>query len=585
MRSLVAACLLAASCAGGARGTREDPRIELPGEAWHVAYRLVLDDPGGPRIEGWAQITNSSGEDWSDAKLTLATRESRAHDLDADGLRDRVDLCPQDREDFDGYNDDDGCPDPDNDSDRILDVNDACPNDGEVYNGDDDDDGCPDRGRLVITNHGGGIVESIFFATSSDVVRPPALPVIDAMAATINGNPQLRLIEIGGHTDPTERDPWSLSLRRAAAVSKLLVARGVAPERLAIAPYAATQPLAAGRAAADLARSRRVGFDVLASDDDPPVAVSHAARPPFDPPPQQPVDDLRYDLAQPVSLKRGASARIAILDKPIAARALAMYEPTRDLADSAVHPFHAVVLVNTTGFVLQRGPLEVVEGGRVVVRGELRRTGTGETTRIRGELDRGATVTVARTAALQPHRILGVDGGELIVEDSAIETTRYTVAASRALAIELHHRRLPGLATPPLPAATVESTDRFIATREVVAGAPEIVDLVEPRPQRGRRRLTGRSADELAASLDRSKLPADVHDRLRAAIEPMRAIEVHRRDAIALRSRLAAMVGHATRSELDEIARAIGKTSEVLAREQTRLDELLRDLRHAPPPP
>ena len=47
-------------------------------------------------------------------------------------------------EDYDGYNDQDGCPDPDNDLDGIDDGKDACPDQAEDYNGVQDSDGCPD---------------------------------------------------------------------------------------------------------------------------------------------------------------------------------------------------------------------------------------------------------------------------------------------------------------------------------------------------------------------------------------------------------------------------------------------------------
>jgi len=65
-------------------------------------------------------------------------------DRDGDGIKDDVDKCPDDPEDRDGFQDEDGCPDPDNDQDGIPDKNDACPNDPETKNGIADEDGCPD---------------------------------------------------------------------------------------------------------------------------------------------------------------------------------------------------------------------------------------------------------------------------------------------------------------------------------------------------------------------------------------------------------------------------------------------------------
>ncbi len=52
--------------------------------------------------------------------------------------------CRDEPEDKDGFEDEDGCPDPDNDKDTILDVNDKCPNDPEDFDKFEDEDGCPD---------------------------------------------------------------------------------------------------------------------------------------------------------------------------------------------------------------------------------------------------------------------------------------------------------------------------------------------------------------------------------------------------------------------------------------------------------
>ncbi len=65
-------------------------------------------------------------------------------DNDKDGIPDLTDKCPNDPEDFDGFQDIDGCPEPDNDNDGILDKTDKCPNDPEDKDGFEDADGCPD---------------------------------------------------------------------------------------------------------------------------------------------------------------------------------------------------------------------------------------------------------------------------------------------------------------------------------------------------------------------------------------------------------------------------------------------------------
>jgi outer membrane protein OmpA-like peptidoglycan-associated protein len=80
-------------------------------------------------------------------------------DRDGDGYKDDVDKCPDEPEDFDGFEDEDGCPDPDNDKDGILDIDDRCPDIPEDRDGDQDDDGCPE-GKKEGDRDGDGIPDS-----------------------------------------------------------------------------------------------------------------------------------------------------------------------------------------------------------------------------------------------------------------------------------------------------------------------------------------------------------------------------------------------------------------------------------------
>lgn len=66
-------------------------------------------------------------------------------DNDMDGLEDHEDPCPDEAEDIDGFEDEDGCPDTDNDQDGVPDGFDSCPDVPEDMDGDRDDDGCPDN--------------------------------------------------------------------------------------------------------------------------------------------------------------------------------------------------------------------------------------------------------------------------------------------------------------------------------------------------------------------------------------------------------------------------------------------------------
>lgn len=76
-------------------------------------------------------------------------------DADDDGLEDGDDRCPDRPEDRDGFQDEDGCPDPDNDGDRVLDAQDGAPDEPEDIDGFEDADGVPDP-----DNDGDGVLDT-----------------------------------------------------------------------------------------------------------------------------------------------------------------------------------------------------------------------------------------------------------------------------------------------------------------------------------------------------------------------------------------------------------------------------------------
>ena len=102
----------------------------------------------------------STGFEAADVRLILGfVYEPSIGDRDGDGYKDDQDQCPDEPEDFDGFQDGDGCPDPDNDNDGILDVDDRCPNIAEDRDGDHDEDGCPEANRYG-DRDGDGIPDS-----------------------------------------------------------------------------------------------------------------------------------------------------------------------------------------------------------------------------------------------------------------------------------------------------------------------------------------------------------------------------------------------------------------------------------------
>ena len=157
---------------------------------------------------------------------------------------------------------DDGLGDRDNDG--ILDKDDACPDDPENYNGVDDEDGCPEPDRPLAIETESEIVtlQPIEFEFDRAVLRPSAVPILNDVVKSLRDNPDLTLIEIQGHTDEQGNDAYNLDLsnRRAAAVMKFLVDSGIAADRLASQGYGETQPLDRRHTQEAYKLNRRVAF-------------------------------------------------------------------------------------------------------------------------------------------------------------------------------------------------------------------------------------------------------------------------------------------------------------------------------------
>lgn len=99
----------------------------------------------------------------------------------------------------------------------------------------------------------------ILFDFNSSVVKPGAYPEIDRLARILVEYPQTR-IRIEGHTDSVGSEEFNLRLseRRAMAIRDLLVARGVAPDRVTVIGYGESRPRASNDTAYGRQLNRRV---------------------------------------------------------------------------------------------------------------------------------------------------------------------------------------------------------------------------------------------------------------------------------------------------------------------------------------
>jgi outer membrane protein OmpA-like peptidoglycan-associated protein len=226
-------------------------------------------------------------------------------DRDHDGVLDSVDQCPDAAEDRDGFEDADGCPDPDNDQDGVLDGADACPLQAEDRDGFEDADGCPEldndqdgvldtvdacpivkgtaeeRGcppRVQFTEEGELIIlDQIMFDTNQAVILPESFPILEAVRTTLDKRGTAAGLRIEGHTDSVGQDAKNMALseQRAAAVRSWLTEHGTAASRLLPFGCGEKHPIASDETAQGRAQNRRVVFQLV----EPGSSYAHTKAP------------------------------------------------------------------------------------------------------------------------------------------------------------------------------------------------------------------------------------------------------------------------------------------------------------------
>ena len=284
-------------------------------------------------------INLSSGYGREALRVMFALRyDEKFLDSDGDGVPDVRDRCPTEAEDKDGFQDNDGCMDPDNDGDGIVDGEDGCPDekgpkerkgcpekdsDGDGVTdefdkcpdtpGPKDYDGCPDSdGDEVPDNEddcpdqfgppeNNGcpfdsppyvFVESdririkgnVLFETGSAIIQKRSYPLLDEVAAVLRKNPTLGPVLIEGHTDNrgSRALNMNLSAKRARSVLDYLVSKGIDRKRLNSEGFGFDRPISTNDTALGRAKNRRVDFRLIRSE------VETAPKETVVPPGQQP---------------------------------------------------------------------------------------------------------------------------------------------------------------------------------------------------------------------------------------------------------------------------------------------------------
>jgi outer membrane protein OmpA-like peptidoglycan-associated protein len=156
---------------------------------------------------------------------------------------------------MDGFQDADGCPDPDNDKDGFADNVDKCPDEAGVA-----PDGCPKK-LVIVTSTKIEIKQTVFFDFDKPTIKPVSFELLNAVAQAMKDHPSIK-VEVQGHTDSQGGMDYNMKLSqaRSESVRTYLINAGIDPARMTAKGYGPTVPIADNRTDQGRAQNRRVEF-------------------------------------------------------------------------------------------------------------------------------------------------------------------------------------------------------------------------------------------------------------------------------------------------------------------------------------
>ncbi|WP_456382550.1 OmpA family protein [Hydrogenimonas sp.] len=172
-------------------------------------------------------------------------------DSDGDGVIDALDNCPHSKT---NQVDENGCP-LDTDQDGVPDYKDQCPNTPPHFKVDA-------KGCTI------GITLYLHFPFNSAEIPADETADIDRVAEFLKKHPKVTAI-LEGHTDSKGAAAYNMQLskRRAEAVKKAIVERGVEASRLKVEAYGETRPIASNDTEEGRAKNRRVEVVLIPGKD------------------------------------------------------------------------------------------------------------------------------------------------------------------------------------------------------------------------------------------------------------------------------------------------------------------------------
>ncbi|MCX7942977.1 MAG: DUF4139 domain-containing protein [Deltaproteobacteria bacterium] len=151
----------------------------------------------------------------------------------------------------------------------------------------------------------------------------------------------------------------------------------------------------------------------------------------------------RYDIPQRVTIPDNNSTMVLIFSKKVDGELSYLFAPEYGVPDSSSHPFRVVRFKNTTGGLLEKGPLAIYEDGSFLGQGILNMLPANATTTVPFSLERGIALEVKKNSIERGGRLYKIEAGEIMIERDLVYQTEYKIknGLDKSINIIIKHQR------------------------------------------------------------------------------------------------------------------------------------------------
>lgn len=477
--------------------------------AWKPTYRLKLSKKGPSKLEAWAVVDNVSGEDWRHVAVGVGSTSALSFRYDLHSVR-----IVQRETLTDG---------------ELLGV--APPTGGSPYavagkelsvlaNLSDDDlkapapEMSPEPSDEESADYGSGRGAGAGMAKPSSASPRPSkrkASLDDAVSAVVERAVQNKeKIRIEGYAVSGDQDRVGASLSRANLMRDKLLAGGLPPDQIEV--------IGTGQAArGDAVRILAVQGQSVAQQ---PKAPSNEQA-------NEPIGDAFFLSKTPLTVEKGTSALVSMLDTEVKAELVYYYDPLSARGSDKL-AFRAALIENPSEHTLDAGPFTAYADGQFLGEGLSEAIAAKSRAFIPFALDKSLLVETENAGREEIDHLVTVQRGVVTAEARSVRSTKLVLInrGSEPALTYVRHAVAPGF-TLEAPAKDFEKLrGAYLFKVSVPAGGSATLNIEESTPiQKTVDVRTPGGVAEIALYMKSAKaLPRELRDKLAQVIQMHREL-------------------------------------------------------------